>query len=243
MNIPVGSTPQIRNAGDLIPGWWLHWGCLLGTLHRTVTSFLNFPWCPFLQGRILINHESLWLSSASLSTHSSTVEFSSTVRLSSQRPGATAQEAFDVEHWLNSPWVEAADNLGPSLGTPAAFGFQGYRIRSKVSAPNWRNLEPPRPQTLPKTHTWIKLAKYVSAHLRLPAKLMNWDRAVLTFKLYLGDSAWWFSWGSQTDFLTPVCPAHPASSESLLCCSLLSAQHRPLSTCWTNPPEPVMLFS
>lgn len=170
MNIPVGSTPQNRNAGDLIPGLWLHWGCLLGTLHGTVTSFLNFPWCPFLQGRILINHESLWLSSASLSTHSSTVEFSSTVRLSSQRPGATAQEAFDVKHWLNSPWVEAAGNLGPSLGTPAAFGFQGYRIRPKVSAPNWRNLEPPRPQTLPQNSHMNKISKICECSLKIASQ-------------------------------------------------------------------------
>lgn len=243
MNIPVGSNTPIRNARVQIPGSRLHWDCLLVTLHGTGMSFLNYPWCSFLQGRILINHERLWLSSTSLSTHSSTVEFSSTVRLCSPRPETTAQEAFDVEHWLNSPWVEATDNLGPSLGTPEALGFQGYRIWSKVSALNWRNLEPPSPQTLPKTHTWIKLAKYVSAQLRHPAKLMNWDRAVLTFKLNLEDSTWWFSCGSQTDFLAPVYPAHPASSESLLCCSLLPEQHRPLFTCLSNPPEPVMLFS
>lgn len=178
-------------------------------------AFLSFPLSPFLHSNIFASHETL---------------------LSDREP--QSREHSEAEHTLRDPQVDGDwRQPWPSLGTPDAAKLQDLRIPSSGSAlVTGKELEPSRPTSLPVIHTWIKLAKYLSALVRLPTEFISWDRVVLPFKLDPRGSAWWFSWESQTTILPSwhslsrlIC-AFSRILATLLHCCIPSAWHSPLST-------------
>lgn len=138
-------------------------------------AFLSVPLSPFLHSNIFASRETL---------------FSDWEQQSRAHSNAG--------HSLRGPQVDGdCRQPWPSLGTTDAAELPGCRIPSSGSAlVTGKEVEPSRLSSLPVIHTWTKLAKYLSALVRLPTEFISWDSVVLPFKLDPRGSAWWFSWES-----------------------------------------------